>query len=269
MQQTGFLIEAATAAPLVDARQFLIIDLSKAENYQRHHLPGAIYLDYQHIVHGMLPTPGGIPSVERLQALFNALGLTPDSHVLVYDDEGNGKASRFIWTLDIIGHSRYKLLNGGIYPWVNAGLPISHEIHRPQLAQAVLAMRTEPVADKEYVLSILQSDQHILLDTRSEAEYTGQRAGGLRGGHIPGAVHFDWLDAIDRQNDFRLFPNETLQSRFDQLGVSKDKEIITYCQTHHRASHTYVALKHLGYKQIKGYAGSWTEWGNDPNLPIE
>ena len=264
----NFLIEAGDAATLIEQNSPLIIDLGKAETYQQHHLPGAINLNYEHLVHGMLPAPGGLPATHRLQALFDAIGLTPTTHVLVYDDEGNGKASRFIWILDIIGHAHYSMLNGGIHSWVNEGHLISREAHRPQPAQAVLAFSDTPRADKHYVLNVLESDDHILLDTRSEAEFSGQRGGGLRQGHIPGAIHFNWLEAIDRQNNLKLYPAETLQAKFDALGLSKDREIIIYCATMYRASHTYAVLKYLGYPRIKGYAGSWSEWGNDPELPI-
>lgn len=269
MQQIKFLIEPIEAASLLKQGKYLIIDLGKAETYGQHHLPGAINLDYKHIIHGMLPAPGGLPSVHRLQALFDAIGLTPDTQVLVYDDEGNGKASRFVWTLDVVGHLHYRLLNGGIHSWINEGYPTEQQANWPQTKRAALAITDASAADKDYVLSILNNDDHILLDTRSLAEYTGERGGGLRKGHIPGAIHFEWIDAIDRGNDLRFFPDEVLQAKFDALGVSKDKEIITYCYTHHRSAHTYAVLKHLGYPKVKGYAGAWSEWGSDPELPIE
>lgn len=269
MQNQSFLIEPDQAEALLGDDKLLIIDLGKAETYQQQHLPGAINLNYEHIILGKLPAPGGLPTHARLHALFDALGLTPETNVLVYDDEGGGKACRFIWTLDVIGHPYYKLLNGGIHSWTNEGHPCSQDAVRPQAVESTLVFHDAPLADKEYILSILDSDNHILLDTRSVAEYNGERGGGLRKGHIPGAINFNWLDAIDRSNQLRFFPETHLQARFDALGVSKDKEIITYCYTHHRAAHTYAVLRHLGYPNVKGYAGSWSEWGNDPSLPVE
>ena len=91
----------------------------------------------------------------------------------------------------------------------------------------------------------------------------------LRGGHIPGARNLNWLDTIDTTNNFRLKPSEDLQFMLNQIGITPDKEIITYCQTHHRSSHSYVMLKSLGYTRIRGYPGSWSEWGNSSETPIE
>ena len=245
----------------------VIIDLSQKDVYQRYHLPGAIHLSYQHVIHGQIPAIGELPSTERLQALIDALGITPDTHVLMYDEEGNSKASRFLWTLDVIGHHHYSLLNGGIQSWVNEGHPTSQQAHRPQPKRGKICMTTTPLADKDYIKSILGSDEHILLDSRTEAEYNG-RCGGLIKGHIPGAIHFNWLDAIDQNNNMRFYADDRLNEKFEKIGLNKNKEIIAYCRTHYRSSHTYAVLKHLGYPRIKGYAGSWAEWGSDPTLPF-
>ena len=109
-------------AHLQDAN-LLIVDLGKESVYQQAHVPGAILVNGKQLVSGELPAPGRLPSVDRLAEAFSAMGLTPDTHVVVYDDEGGGWAGRFIWTLDAIGHTRYSYLNGGIHAWLADGLP--------------------------------------------------------------------------------------------------------------------------------------------------
>ena len=102
--------------------KLLIIDVSSQENYDKHHLPGAIHLAPKSLQCGSPPTPGKLPSKEQLSALFSSIGLSPDKHVICYDDEGGGWAGRLIWTLDVLGHQHYSYLNGGIMPR-NSPLP--------------------------------------------------------------------------------------------------------------------------------------------------
>src|SRR5690606_20502838 len=127
----------------------------------------------------------------------------------------------------------------------------------------------EAAVDKDYVLAHLNDPNVVLVDARTPEEYVGSLKRAARGGHIPGAVNFNWTDAMDPERQLRLKDAGELRRAFEALGVTPDKEIITYCQTHHRSSHTYVTLRALGYPRVKAYAGSWSEWGNLPDTPIE
>ena len=91
----------------------------------------------------------------------------------------------------------------------------------------------------------------------------------MRGGHIPGAVNFNWTDAFDPANPPSVSDLGALAERFEGMGITPDKEIVLYCHTHTRSSHTYMLLKQLGYQNLKGYPGAWSDWGNDPDTPIE
>jgi thiosulfate/3-mercaptopyruvate sulfurtransferase len=139
----------------------------------------------------------------------------------------------------------------------------------PKPSDYKVSISEDAIARKDYILAHLKDPEVLVLDVRSPAEYAGQDVRSARGGHIPGAVNMDWTQAMDRDRSLRFKPEAELRAMLDKLGVTPDKEVITHCQTHHRSAHTYVVLKSLGFTRIKGYDGSWSEWGNDPSLPVE
>lgn len=268
MPARPFLIQPNQAERFIAEQSPMIIDLCHPDNYARGHVLGAINLDYQHLVHGQPPAPGYLPNLQRLQNLVDTLGLSPDTEVIVYDDEGNSKAGRFIWVLESIGHYQYKLLDGGMHNWANQGHAIEQQTNYPVgAAQKKLNIDPTTNASKQEVLAAIDDDGTVILDTRSPEEYSGQH-GGSRLGHIPSSVNMNWLNTIDQNKNMRLRPDDELLKMYADVGVIPDKNIIAHCQTHHRSSHTYAVLKHLGFKNLKGYSGSWAEWSNDPDLPI-
>jgi thiosulfate/3-mercaptopyruvate sulfurtransferase len=127
----------------------------------------------------------------------------------------------------------------------------------------------EHVADKKYILGRLGAPDLVILDARTPGEHNGSDRRALRAGHIPGAVNIDWSRALRGNGDLRLLDTERLRALYEAHGITPDKEVIVHCQTHQRSSHSYFALKSLGFPRIKGYPGSWSDWGNDPDTPIE
>ena len=125
------------------------------------------------------------------------------------------------------------------------------------------------IADKDYVLAALHNDDIAFLDARSPAEYRGEKSAAARHGRIPGAVNFNWLDTMNADDFYRFKQSAELSATLAKLGVTPDHEVITYCQTHHRSAHSFMMLRHLGFARVRGYPGSWSEWGNDASLPIE
>ncbi|MDX1498174.1 MAG: sulfurtransferase, partial [Salinisphaeraceae bacterium] len=212
---------------------------------------------------------GLISDDKQLSIALSAIGFTGEQHVVAYDRNGGGQAGRLLYTLDAIGHSKTSLLDGGLQAWAAAQLPIETGTVEVTPSQYQAKFQGENVARKDYILSRLGADDVAILDCRSPAEYHGQDVRSARGGHIPGAINFNWTDAFDPDNPPSLRDLEELRSHFEAQGITPDKEVIAYCQTHTRSSHTYMLLKQLGYTKLKGYPGAWSDWGNDPETPIE
>ena len=263
------IVEPSELKKYLDSDEVLIIDLSSASTYVQYHVPGAVFLNYEWIVRVEQPRMGLLPTEEQLTNVLSSLGLTKDKHVVVYDDEGGGRACRFLWTLEIVGHKHFSILNGGIQAWSNHRNTISSKITYPASCDYQAEMNYDTVATRQFILDHLSDENVVILDTRSPDEYNGIKVFAQRGGHIPGAINIEWTDAMDKANEKCFKPDKELRQLLESKGITPDKTIVTYCQTHHRSAHTYIMLKSLGYKNIKGYPGSWSDWGNEPNTPIE
>lgn len=267
--QTSLIIEPEQLQTQLDTPDLLIVDLGKPGTYARAHIPGAIHLDYAQIIAIQEPVMGLLPDAATLSQVFSDIGLSPDTHVIAYDDEGGGRAARLLWTLDAIGHTKASLLNGGIGAWFNEGLLTENAPVQATPCTYQATIVDTVVADRQFILEHLDDDNVMLLDSRSPEEYRGEKKFAERAGHIPGAVNLDWLDVMDKTRNMRLKPENALRVLMEERGLTEDKTIVTYCHTHHRSALTYFALKVLGYPKIKGYPGSWSDWGNSENTPTE
>ncbi len=246
----------------------LIIDTREPEAHAAGHIPGAAGLPYARYVRPQPPAMALLPEAADFAAALGGIGLRLGQPVLAYDEGASGKAARLLWTLAAAGHTgSLTLLDGGLPAWVAAGGALTREAPALTPTRYPVAWVEGVVADRDWVLAHLGDAAVVPLDTRSAAEYAGLDVRTAAGGHIPGAVNFDWVRAMQR--DGRLRADAELRAELEALGVTPDKEIVVYCQTHHRSAHTWVVLKQLGYARVRGYAGAWSEWGNTPRLPIE
>ena len=268
MSDIPLLIEPEQLNELLGNDNLLIIDQSKAETFLSAHIPGAVHLNFKDLQLGQKPTPGALPSLEQLSIVFSNLGLSTDKHVIASDDEGGGWAGRLIWVLDMIGHKNYSYLNGGIHAWLQASLPTeSGEVQAVTSDYQVEQLDNRWALNKEQILERLGNENFAIWDARSEKEYTGEKVVSARGGHIPGAVNYEWTRGMDPDRALRIKDLSEFETLLNDMGLSKDKEIATHCQTHHRSGFTYLVGKILG-RNMKAYAGSWAEWGNDEKTPI-
>ncbi|GAA6144523.1 sulfurtransferase [Thalassolituus maritimus] len=268
MADIPLLLEPQQLADMFPLKDVLIIDQSKLENFVQGHIPGAVHLDFKRLQRPGTPVPGLLPDAQELEAVFSELGLTPDTHVICSDDEGGGWAGRLIWVLDSIGHTQYSYLNGGIVAWREAGLPQETGEHATvPTSYRISAINTDFSVTKDEVLARIGDDDFAIWDARSEAEYTGEKAISKRGGHIPGAVNYEWTRGMDKARGLRIQDLNEFRQLLADMGIDDSKQIATHCQTHHRSGFTYLVAKILGY-DVRGYAGSWSEWGNDENTPI-
>jgi thiosulfate/3-mercaptopyruvate sulfurtransferase len=270
----SLLIEPSQFKALQSRQDMIIVDIGSAERFAAMHIPGAIHITPGEIM-AAPPVPGLLPDTQKLKTLLHKIGLNQSSHLIVYDDEGGGWAGRLIWILDSLGHKNYSYLNGGLVAWHNdehplesgfqdrniAGQPPLHAVQIPEIDASV-------TATMDQVLQSLDDPDTMIWDARSPLEYSGINKYAAKAGHIPGAINFEWTRAMDQDNALRIRNVETLKKALAELGLSTDKSIITHCQTHHRSGLTYLVAKLLGFKEVKAYAGSWSEWGNSPETPV-
>lgn len=254
------------ASSPVDTEQPLVVQVTTAEAYHAGHLPGAVHVEPSDLISGIPPASGRLPSREALTAVFRRIGYTHDREVVTLDDEGGGWAGRLAWTLDIIGNTDWRYLDGGLRAWQAAGLPLVRTATPVAASTVDIAIHHGPVAEADDILARLEDPDLVIWDCRSAAEFAGRRRAAARAGHIPGAINLDWLDLMDRDRDLRLL--EDLRGLLAEHGVVPERDVITHCQTHHRSGLTYMVARLLGFPRIRAYHGSWSEWGNRTDTPV-
>lgn len=245
--------------------------------YTSGHIPGAVEVDWTEDLND--PLRRDYLSREGFEALMSRLGVTPETTLVFYGDKNNWWATYAFWVFQLFGHRNAKIMDGGRLKWELEKRPLTREkpSYPPTTYQAPERDDATIRAFREQVLAHVQTGKP-LVDVRSPAEYSGERLhmpdypneGALRGGHIPGAVNVPWSRAINPE-DGTFKPAEALRAIYEQeQGLRPDDDVIVYCRIGERSSHTWFVLRYLlGYQRVRNYDGSWTEWGNLVNVPIE
>jgi len=177
------------------------------------------------------------------------------------------RAARAFWFLEYLGHPNVRVLDGGSQAWERAGLPMTTETVAPTPSTWHGTAHPEKLATWRQVSDRLGQPGTVIVDTRSDGEYRGEVVRARRGGAIPGAVHLEWTRNLAADGTF--LPSDQLRAMYEGAGVTPDREVVTYCQGGYRAAHAYLALRRLGYARVRNYTGSWKEWGDREDLPIE
>lgn len=217
-----------------------------------------------------------IPDQKQFERLSGAAGISPRSTVILYGDNNNWFAAFAFWQFKIYGHKDVRLLNGGRKKWELEGRPFTTE--PPTIKPASYHAEAPDLslrAFRDDVFQILFRKEAHLVDVRSPDEFTGKIIAppGLaetaqRSGHIPGAVNIPWAKAANEDGTFKSY--DELKALYESKGVRPDKEAVAYCRIGERSSHTWFVLKYLlGFEKVRNYDGSWTEWGNLIEAPIE
>lgn len=246
--------------------------------YDSGHIPGAQKIDW-------LMDLWDDPRREFIQpaqlaALFERLGISDDTTIVLYGDKNNWWAAYAFWVFTYSGVDNVKLMNGGRVKWIAEDRPLTTELpNYPRGSYRPGRRRPELRALRDDVLKhidTVKSGRGAMVDVRSPGEFSGEvthmpdypQEGVLRGGHIPGASNIPWAQAANPDGTFKSA--DELRSIYGDKGVSSDKDIVTYCRIAERSSHTWFVLKYLlGYPHVRNYDGSWTEWGNSVGVPIE
>jgi thiosulfate/3-mercaptopyruvate sulfurtransferase len=243
--------------------------------YEEGHIPGAVKLHWRDDLQD--PVERDLVDKQTFERLMGDRGIANDATLVLYGDKNNWFAAYAYWYLKIYGHQDVRILDGGRQKWADEGREFTTEAPQRKQAQYSASERDESIrAYRDAVQQGLGEQAKALVDVRSPQEYAGEliappgyeQEGAQRGGHIPTAASIPWASAVRDDGTFKSA--DELRELYEGKGVTPEKEVTAYCRIGERSAHTWFVLRELlGYDTVKNYDGSWTEWGNLVDVPIE
>lgn len=267
---TDALVDTEWLQSRLDDPSVRIVEVGgRSDAYDEGHIPGAAFLSMGLLSNPDEPVQNMIATREQVSAALSGLGIGRDDTVVLYDRQSNLQSARAFWVLAYYQHPEIRVYNGGTTKWTSDGGSLVAEAlgvteSSYQAAPADESMRTT----WQYVVDHTDDPQTLMCDVRSPDEHLGRDVRAARGGHIPGSINLEWTVAVQPDGTFRPAPE--LYNLYTSAGFTPDRQIITYCQSGVRGAHTWFVLSELlGYPNVRNYDGSWAEYGNNPESPIE
>ncbi|HUA17384.1 MAG TPA: sulfurtransferase [Bryobacteraceae bacterium] len=268
--RSNMLVSTGWLANHLNDPNMVIVEVSRDRTeYDAGHIPGARFLALSEIAVKRDGLLNELPPAAALESLFERLGVSDGTRVILYGDASVLPATRAYFTLDYMGHGdAAALLDGGLPKWKAESRPLSKDA--PQEKQGHLTLRLHPeivvhynaAKDLSYAATNGQAGSASLVDARAAADFHGTTAANAeipRPGHIPGAANLFWMETQTSKSDMTLLPEAELRKMYESVGVTPDRPVVTYCNTGMQASQSYFALKYLGY-DARMYDGSFSEW---------
>ena len=245
-------------------KNLIIVDTRPFSDYAVGHIPGAINIDLMQF-HWIDTTKVGIAQFNKqMKILISNIGITKSKSVVFYDNVSGPSSARGVWLLLYFSHNKVAMLDGGFEKWKKIGHDVETKSNQFIHSNFEGRPNSKILADFKQVKSAVHKNMKVIIDARSKSEYNGSTVRGARAGHIPTAINIDWNSNIEKD----IFKQRIKMGQIYSQ-IPKHREVITYCQGGYRAANTFVVLKMLGYENVKVYLGSWGEWGNRLELPVE